>query len=61
MKKILCALLVVLFILTMLPEGSGGWKLKAKADELPVVQIAAGSSSSFALFADGSLYGWGKL
>jgi len=55
MKKILCALLVLLFMLTMLPEGTGG----AMAVEPTIVKMVAGESHSFVLMSDGSLYGWG--
>ena len=60
MKKVLCALLVLLYVLAMLPDGTGGWNAPAMADETTIAQIAAGAASSFVLLSDGSLYAWGS-
>jgi len=59
MKKVLCALLVLLSVLTMLPDGIGGWNTSAMTIGLAGAQVAAGITQSFVLFSDGSLYAWG--
>jgi len=59
MKKVLCALLVFLFVLAVLPTEISGWNIPAMAAEPVIMQIAAGGEHSLALFSDGSLYAWG--
>ena len=59
MKKSLSLLLVLLLTLLALPTGIGSLNTPAMAVEPTIVQIAAGSGHSLALFSDGSLYAWG--
>ena len=59
MKKILCVLLISLFVLAVLPAEIVGWTTPAKAAEPTIIQIAAGGHHTLVLFSDSSLYAWG--
>jgi uncharacterized protein YjdB len=58
-KKILCASLIFVFMLAVLPEGIGGWNAPAIAAGTNLIKIEAGWFHSVALCSDGSLYAWG--